>query len=58
MYELCTCKKCKKEVDVTSDDVISEWLDDDENEDGEHLWLIYWECPYCGYDDNYDEQWI
>lgn len=32
------------------------WLDDDENEFGEHLWLVYAKCPYCG-KENYYEIW-
>lgn len=48
------CEKCKKEVDVSNDDVESRWFDDDENGD-EHLWLVYWKCPNCGYKSNYEE---
>lgn len=49
---VCENRKCKKEY---KDDE-SEWLDDDENEEGEHLWLVYATCPYCG-KVNYYEIW-
>lgn len=49
---VCENRKCKKEYT----DNESEWLDDDENEEGEHLWLVYATCHYCG-KVNYYEIW-
>lgn len=54
---ICKCESCKREVDVSDDKLESVFLDDDENENGEHLWLIYWDCPYCEHKDNYEEIW-
>lgn len=49
---VCESKNCGKEYT----DPKAEWLDDDENEFGEHLWLVYAKCPYCG-KENYYEEW-
>lgn len=42
-----TCPKCRKQFSESEDN--SDWYDDDEYEDGSHLWDVSLTCPYCGH---------
>lgn len=56
MADVFTCPKCKKEFDTDNPKCEADYMDDGENENGEHKWDVGLKCPYCSYE-FYEEIW-
>ena len=56
MSHVFICPKCKKEFDSKDKRCNAEFYDDDEDENGNHRWVVSLDCPFCNYS-YYDEVW-
>ena len=50
------CPKCQREFTEKDLDEPPSYYDDDENEQGQHLWQVPLTCPYCG-EEFWEEFW-
>ena len=50
MTDTFNCPKCKKEFDSDNPKCEAYYMDDDEDENGNHRWVVDLKCPYCGYE--------